>query len=81
MTAVSTLPTNWMSPVPTRLRTPSASVITREMRTPVLVESKYETGSLRTWACTRFRISVIARCAAMLTTWDRANDVPHPRAA
>ena len=42
----------------------------REMRTPVFVESKYETGSRSTCACTRFRISVIARCAATLTTCD-----------
>ena len=47
----------------------------REMRTPVFVESKYEIGSRRTCACTRFRISVIARCAAMLTTCESANDV------
>ena len=43
-TAVIRLPTSWMSPVPTMLRTPSASLMTREMRTPVFVESKYETG-------------------------------------
>ena len=76
MIAVITLPTSWMSPVPTRLRTPSASVMMREMRTPVFVESKYEIGRRSTCACTRLRISVIARCAAMLTTCDSANDVP-----
>ena len=42
----------------------------REMSTPVFVESKYETGRRSMCACTRFRISVIARCAAMLTTCD-----------
>ena len=35
-----TLLASCTSPVPTRLRTPSASVITREIRTPVCVVSK-----------------------------------------
>jgi hypothetical protein len=42
---------------------------------PVFVESKYEIGRRSTWACTRFRISVMARCAATLTTCERENDV------
>jgi len=57
------------------IRTPSASDMIREMRTPVLVESKYEIGKRRTCAWTRLRISVIARCAATLTTCESANDV------
>ena len=40
MTAVRIEPVNWTSPVPTRFRTPSASLMMREMRTPLLVESK-----------------------------------------
>ena len=38
--AVRTPPTSWMIPVPTRLRTPSASFMTREITTPLLVPSK-----------------------------------------
>jgi hypothetical protein len=40
ITAVSPPPTSWMMPVPTRLRTPSASFMTREITTPLLVLSK-----------------------------------------
>jgi hypothetical protein len=39
-TAVKKPPTRLMIPVPTRFRIPSASLMTREMRTPDLVESK-----------------------------------------
>ena len=68
MTPVITLPTSCTSPVPTRFRIPSASFMMREMRTPLCVESKKAIGSRRMCACTRFRMSVIARCAAMLIT-------------
>ena len=40
MTAVMIEPVNWTRPVPTRFRMPSASLMMREMSTPVLVESK-----------------------------------------
>ncbi len=40
MPAVTTPPNICSSPVPTRLRIPSASFITRETSTPVFVESK-----------------------------------------
>ena len=40
MPAVTTLPTSCTRPLPTRFRIPSASVMMREMRMPVLVESK-----------------------------------------
>ena len=39
-TAVTFPPINWTSPVPTRFRIPSGSVMIREIRTPLLVESK-----------------------------------------
>ena len=42
---VTNPPDNWTKPVPTRLRTPSASVMMREISMPVFVESKYATGS------------------------------------
>jgi hypothetical protein len=54
---------------------PSASDMMREMSTPVFVESKYPTGSRSTCSCTLLRSSVMARCAAMLITCDRPNDV------
>ena len=38
--AVTTLPTSCTRPVPTRFRMPSASVMMREISTPVCVESK-----------------------------------------
>ena len=38
--AVTTPPTSWTRPVPTRFRIPSASLMTRETSTPVCVESK-----------------------------------------
>ena len=66
-------PVNCTNPVPTRLRMPSASLMTRAMSTPIFVESKYATGSRVTCCCTTFRISVIARCAATPNTWDKAN--------
>ncbi len=68
-------PTSCTIPVPTRFRIPSASVMMREMRIPVFVESKYETGRRRMWRCTSTRMSVMARCAAMLTTCESANEV------
>ncbi len=40
MTAVRIEPVSWTRPVPTRFRMPSASVMIREMSTPVFVESK-----------------------------------------
>ncbi len=64
-----------MIPVPTTFRTPSASVMTREITMPVFVESKYDTGSRSTCACTRLRMSVMARWPATLTTCDSENDV------
>jgi hypothetical protein len=69
ITPVSVLPTSCTRPVPTRFRIPSASFMIREMSTPLWVLSKYATGSRSTCACTRLRISVIARCAATLITW------------
>ena len=38
--AVSSPPARWASPEPTRFRIPSASVMIRDIRTPVCVESK-----------------------------------------
>ena len=61
MVAVTSPPTSWTSPVPTRLRMPSASVMIREIRMPVLVESKYEIGKRNTNACIDLRMSVMAR--------------------
>ena len=55
-------------PVPTRLRIPSASVMIREIRTPDLVPSKKRIGKRVTRSWTRRRMSMIAPCAAMLTT-------------
>ena len=43
--AVRKPPTSWISPVPTRLRMPSGSFITRLTSTPLLVLSKKRTGS------------------------------------
>jgi hypothetical protein len=54
---------------------PSASDMMREMRAPVCVESKKRTGSRATCACTRLRISVMARCAATPSTCESANEV------
>src|SRR5687767_12843445 len=75
MSAVTSPPTSCTSPVPTRLRMPSASVITREMRTPVCVESKKRTGRRAMCACTLLRISVMARCAATPRTCESVNEV------
>jgi hypothetical protein len=68
MAAVTNPPTSCTSPVPTRFRMPSASVMMREISAPVLVPSKYDTGSRRTCRWSAMRMSVMARCAAMLTT-------------
>ena len=54
---------------------PSASVMMREIRMPVCVESKKRTGRRSTCACTRRRMSAIARCAATPSTCDSANEV------
>ena len=62
--AVSTLPVSCTSPVPTRLRMPSASFITREISTPVWVVSKNRTGSRMMCASMRRRMSVMAFWAA-----------------
>ncbi len=43
---------------------PSASVMMREISSPVLCSSKKRTGSRPTCCCTRSRKSLIARCAA-----------------
>src|SRR5215212_7769865 len=75
MSDVITPPMSCTSPVPTRLRMPSASVITREMRTPVCVESKKRMGRRATCACTLLRISVMARCAATPKTCESVNEV------
>jgi len=75
MIAVRSPPTSCTSPVPIRFRIPSASDITREIRTPDLVESKNDTGRRRTWRCTSMRRSLIARCAAMLTVCASRNEV------
>ena len=40
MNAVKIEPVSWTRPVPMRFRMPSASVMMREMRMPVFVESK-----------------------------------------
>jgi hypothetical protein len=57
-----------MMPVPTRFRIPSASVMIREIRTPERVPSKKRIGRRVTRSCTRRRMSMIAPCAATLTT-------------
>ena len=46
----------------------------REISTPVLVESKYDTGRRVTCSCTVFRMSVIALWAATPRIWERAKD-------
>ena len=74
--AVTTPPTSCTMPVPTRLRIPSASFITREISTPVWCSSKKRTGSRVMRACTRRRMSLIARCAATEITCDSAKPVP-----
>ncbi len=74
--AVTRPPVRRTSPVPTRFLIPSASVMMREISTPVLVESKYLTGSRLTCACTALRMSVMARCAMTPNTCDSANEVP-----
>ena len=66
---------SWMSPVPTRLRMPSGSFMTREMRIPDLVLSKKRTGRRTRCACTSSRMRAMARCAATLTTCESENDV------
>ena len=68
-------PTTSTRPVPTRLRMPSASVMTRESSAPTLFWSKKETESRPMCRWTARRISVIERCAALPRTWDRAKDV------
>ena len=73
--AVSRPPTICTMPVPTRLRTPSASFITREISTPLCVLSKNETGRRMSRACTLRRSSVMARWPATLITCESANDV------
>ena len=59
--AVNSPPMSSTRPVPTRFRTPSASLMIREIKTPVFVESKYDTGRRRTCACTRFRTAPMNR--------------------
>ena len=72
--AVTSPPTSCTSPVPTKFRTPSASVMMREMRIPVLVESKYAMGKRNTKACMDFRMSVMARWAATPRICDSPNE-------
>ena len=57
---------------------PSASVMMREMRMPVLVESKYRIGRRMTCASTSLRISVIARWAATPRTCEFRKAVAAP---
>ncbi len=54
---------------------PSASVMMREIRTPLLVESKKRTGSRITCDSTSRRISVMARCAVTPRICESVNDV------
>ena len=68
-------PASSTRPVPTRFRTPSASVMTRERRMPVFVWSKKATCKRPTWRWTERRISVIERWAALPSTWDSAKPV------
>ena len=62
-TAVSRLPASWMSPLPSRLRSPSGSFMIREIRTPapggVEERDRAAAGTLR---CSSRRTSMIARC-------------------
>ena len=73
--AVTIDPVSCTSPVPTRFRMPSASVMMREIRMPLFVESKYRIGRRITCASTSLRISVMARCAATPSTWELVNAV------
>ena len=73
--AVRMPPSSSTRPVPTRFRMPSASVMTRDSRMPVLVWSKKEIWRRPTWRWTLRRISVIECCAARPRTWERANPV------
>ena len=75
MVAVTSPPTSCTSPVPTRFRMPSASVMIREIRMPVLVESKYEIGKRNTNAWMDLRISVMARWAATPRICDSPKEV------
>ena len=75
MSAVTMLPVSCTSPVPTRFRMPSASLMMRESSWPACVASKKRTGSRATCSSTRRRMSVIARCAATPRTWESAKDV------
>jgi hypothetical protein len=54
---------------------PSASLMIRVMRVPLLVASKKATGKRMTCAWTVVRMSRMARCAAMLTILAIPNDV------
>src|SRR5205823_9304783 len=75
MLAVRIEPVSCTRPVPTRFLMPSASVMMREIRIPVLVESKYRMGRRMTCASTSLRISVMARCAATPSTCEFMNEV------
>ena len=66
-TVVRAPPTRCTSPVPTILRTPSASVITRDTRAPVWLLSKNATGRRSRWRCTRARRIEIRCCASTLS--------------
>ena len=61
--AVKLPPINWTSPVPTRLRTPSTSVMILETKAPDLLLSKNETGSFNNFCCT-LALSKEIRCWA-----------------
>ncbi len=60
---------------------PSASVMIREIRTPLLVESKNRTGRRITCASTSRRISVMARWAVTPRICDRVKEVTAWRSA
>src|SRR5690554_2434945 len=75
ITEVSTPPTIWAKPVPTRLRTPSTSVITRETSSPVLALSKKRIGNRIIWAWTCAHNLDIKFWASTLRICVNANEV------
>ena len=76
MPAVTNPPSSCTSPVPTRFRIPSASLMIRAISTPLWVASNRLTGSRSTCSSIRRRMSVTARCAATPRSCDSANPLP-----
>ncbi len=67
MMAIKIPPINWRNPVPTRLRTPSTSVITRLTSFPVCWLSKKRVGNRSKCFCTLARSTEIKCWASTLS--------------